>query len=146
MAHTRGRLPYRKDIHKSDTRYLLRQRVPCKTINQWKYDVLGKSSKPSNTKVHIKRIRATHHGQHVSYDKYQTVMSKLLTPKIHTSSSSTKIPRMIYTLLNQNTHTIPTSATPNTQLSPAPTQHTLRITKCIYYPFLNQNTPSLPQP
>lgn len=25
-------------------------------------------------------------------DKYQTVMSKLLTPKIHTSSSSTKIP------------------------------------------------------
>nr|DAY00051.1 MAG TPA: hypothetical protein [Crassvirales sp.] len=28
MAHTRGRLPYRKDMHKSDTRYLLRQRAP----------------------------------------------------------------------------------------------------------------------
>ncbi len=67
-------------------------------------------------------------------------MSKLLRPKIHTSSSSTKIPRMIYTLLNQNTHTIPTSATPNTQLSPAPTQHPLKATKRIYYLFLNQNT------
>nr|DAW82063.1 MAG TPA: hypothetical protein [Crassvirales sp.] len=66
MAHTRGRLPYSKDMHKSDTRYLHRQRVPYQTINQWKYDVLGKSSKPSNTKVHIKQIRATHPGQRVS--------------------------------------------------------------------------------
>nr|DAR56093.1 MAG TPA: hypothetical protein [Crassvirales sp.] len=32
-------------------------------------------------------------------------MSKLLTPKIHTSSSSTKILRIACTLLNQNTNT-----------------------------------------
>lgn len=92
--------------------------------------MLGKSSKPSNTKVHIKRIRATHPGQHVSYDKYQTVMSKLLRPKIHTYPSSTKLPNTILAtplsphtyntlsidhhhiysrLLNQNTHTHHTS-------------------------------------
>lgn len=56
-------------------------------------------------------------------------MSKLLTPKIHTSSSSTK-----------NTHTIPTPATKHTPLSPTPTQHPLKTTKCIYSLFLNQNT------
>ena len=42
-------------------------------------------------------------------------------------------------LLNQNTHTIPTSATLHTPLSPAPTRHPLKNTKCIYYLFLNQN-------
>lgn len=73
-------------------------------------------------------------------------MSKLLRPKIHTSPSSTKIPRIIYTILNQNTHTIPTPATPHSPLSPAPTQHPLKPTKCIYFLFLNQNTPSIPQP
>ena len=67
-------------------------------------------------------------------------MSKLLRPKIHTSSSSTKIPRMIYTLLNQKTHTIPTSTTLRTPLSPVPTQHPLTTTEYIYSLFLNQDT------
>nr|DAS40299.1 MAG TPA: hypothetical protein [Crassvirales sp.] len=61
-------------------------------------------------------------------------MSKLLTPKIHTSSSSTK------------TLTSFPPQPPHTPLSPAPTQQPLKTTKCIYYLFLNQNTPSLPQP
>nr|DAW07661.1 MAG TPA: hypothetical protein [Bacteriophage sp.] len=73
-------------------------------------------------------------------------MSKLLTLKIHTSSSSTKILRITYTLLNQNTHTNPTLSTLHTPLSPAPTQHTHRTANHIYYPLLNQNTQSLPQP
>lgn len=67
-------------------------------------------------------------------------MSKLLTPKIHTSSSSTKILRIVYTLLNQNTHTIPTSTTLHTPLSPVPTQLPLTTTEYIYPLFLNQDT------
>lgn len=67
-------------------------------------------------------------------------MSKLLTPKIHTSSSSTKILRIAYILLNQNTHTTPTQATLHTPLSPVPTPHPLKTTKSIYSLFLNQNT------
>mgnify|MGYP000743357624 CR=1 FL=1 len=76
-------------------------------------------------------------------------MSKLLTPKIHASSSSTKILRITYTLLNQNTHTIPTSATPHAPLSPGYSHYTnpaLRTTSTtpsstrIHHPFLNHNT------
>lgn len=67
-------------------------------------------------------------------------MSKLLTPKIHTSSSSTKILRTIYTLLSQNTHTIPTPSHHTHTTKPAPTQHPLKTTKYIYYSFLNQST------
>nr|DAY00049.1 MAG TPA: hypothetical protein [Crassvirales sp.] len=76
-------------------------------------------------------------------------MSKLLTPKIHTSSSSTKIPRIVYILFNQNTRTIPTSATPHTPLSPGYSHYTnpaLRTTSTtpsstrIHHLFLSHNT------
>nr|DAY20128.1 MAG TPA: hypothetical protein [Crassvirales sp.] len=73
-------------------------------------------------------------------------MSKLLTPKIHTSSSSTKILRTIYVLFNQDTNTTPTSAPLHAPLNRVSTQHPLSITKHIYHLFLNQNTPSTPQP
>lgn len=72
-------------------------------------------------------------------------MSKLLTPKIHTSSSSTKILRITYTLLNQNTHTIPTSATPTHTAESGATPHPLKTAKSFYSLFLNQNISSLPQ-
>ena len=55
-------------------------------------------------------------------------MSKLLTPKIHTSSSSTKI---LTSFLPQP---------PHTPLSPTPTQHPLTTTEYIYSLFLNQDT------
>lgn len=60
-------------------------------------------------------------------------MSKLLTPKIHTSSSSTKIPTSLHPI--HPTHT----AKSGTYTAPTKT------TKYIYSLFLNQNTQSSPQ-